>query len=210
MKKHLILIAAMMMSTIIYAQHGHDHDKKRLDVSEKMKKELSLNDAQVQAIKSIETKYNDKQVALRKDSSKSRDLKMDVMKSMRLEKSKEVNAVLTADQSAKWESSKKAEGEKGKARMVEASQKFEQKVKTDLALTNDQFAKFQAENTRFKQKLSDLRKDKQVNHKEVFDKLKADHDANLKSILSADQFQKWAKMKEDMKKQGNHNHKHRG
>ncbi|MEO8471629.1 MAG: hypothetical protein ABI477_05525 [Chryseolinea sp.] len=210
MKKQLILIAAMMMSTIIYAQHGHDHDKKREDVSEKMKKELSLNDAQVQSIKSIETKYHDKQISLRKDSSKSKDEKMKSMKSLRMEKSNEVNAVLTAEQKSKWESYRKSEFEKGKAKMVEAGQKFEQKVRTDLALSNDQFVKFQAENTAFKQKLADFRKDKQSNQKDAFDKLKVEHDAKLKSIFSADQFQKWTKMKEDMKKKGDHNHKRRG
>ena len=204
MKKDLILVAVMMVSTIIYAQSGHEHGKKRGDVTEKMKKELSLNDTQVQSIKSIEAKYHEKQMALRKDSSKGKDQKMESMKSLRLEQSKEVNAVLTAEQKAKWESYRKAEFEKGKARMTEAGQKFEQKIKTDLALTNDQFTKFQAENTTFRQKLTDLHKDKRDSSKEAFKKLKAEHDAKLKSIFSADQYQKWTKMKEDLRKKGDH------
>jgi Spy/CpxP family protein refolding chaperone len=82
MKKNLMLVGAMLISTIIFAQR------------ESMKTVLSLNDAQAASIKEINTKYGQKHQDLYK------------------EREAEISKVLTPEQNTKWTAYKKERHEK--------------------------------------------------------------------------------------------------
>ncbi|HZY82279.1 MAG TPA: hypothetical protein VFE50_22295 [Cyclobacteriaceae bacterium] len=77
MKKSLMLVGAMMISTFIFAQR------------ESMKDVLALNDAQTASIKEINKKYGQKHQDLNK------------------ERQSEINKVLTPEQQSKWAGYKK-------------------------------------------------------------------------------------------------------
>jgi hypothetical protein len=77
MKKSLMLVGAMMISTFIFAQR------------ESMKDVLALNDAQAESIKEINKKYGDKHQDLQK------------------ERQAEINKVLTPEQNSNWKAYKK-------------------------------------------------------------------------------------------------------
>lgn len=77
MKKSLMLVGAMMISTFIFAQR------------ESMKDVLALNDAQTASIKEINKKYGQKHQDLNK------------------ERQAEINKVLTPEQQSTWKGYKK-------------------------------------------------------------------------------------------------------
>jgi hypothetical protein len=77
MKKSLMLVGAMMISTFIFAQR------------ESMKDVLALNDAQAASIKEINKKYGEKHQELNK------------------ERQAEIGKVLTPEQNSNWKAYKK-------------------------------------------------------------------------------------------------------
>jgi Spy/CpxP family protein refolding chaperone len=207
MKKQVILIVALTMSTLVYAQHkgsGHHHDK----LSDKMKTELSLNDTQYAAIKSIEEKYGKQHTSLRKDSTKAKDEKFKAMKALRDEKQKEIDAVLTPDQKSKWVAYQQAQMQKRNEHMQKAGERYEEKMKTDLSLSNEQFDKVKAANKTFIEKLSQLRKEGQpdADRKSAVKEIREEHESSMKSILTPEQYSKWNAHKQEMK---NKHSKHR-
>lgn len=195
-KKSFMLVIALMSSTIIFAQKGpgkkHDGEAQ----AEKMKSELSLNDTQYASIKSINQKYKDKHIAIRKDSTLSKENKMSKMKGLHEEREKEVNAVLTPAQSTKWKTLKKEKTAARKEEHKKEKAERDAKLKSDLSLSDDQFTKLKAANKTFHDKAKNLKKG---TDKAEFKKLHDEHDANVKNILSAEQYQKWQTMKADWK-----------
>ena len=210
MKKQLMLMVALMMGVVVFAQQKDArHGKGTYD---KMKSELSLSDAQDATIKSIAEKYAGRHASLRQDSTKTREQKFDAMKSLREEKDKEIKAVLTAEQQKKWQTYNEQRREKGKVEMQKASERYEQKMKSELSLTDDQFTKVQAENKLFHAKLAQLHQTgthSDADRKAAYGKAKSDHDAALKSILTDDQYKKWIAHQDKMK-QAHHDHKRKG
>lgn len=209
MRKSIMLIAAMMMSTVIFAQHpGKDSIRHRMHRGEQMKTVLSLNDTQYATIKGINKKYAARQFELRKDSAKARDEKFKEAKALRQEKEKEINAVLTPEQQNKWKAYRAARQEKIKAQRQEAAEKHAVRIKTLLSLSDDQLAKLQTVNKEYREKFENLfheHKDSGSDRSE-FKKLKAEHDAAIKNILTEEQFRKWTALKEE--RQGRFHHKH--
>ncbi|HEY9049867.1 MAG TPA: hypothetical protein VIN08_28405 [Ohtaekwangia sp.] len=210
MKKSIVLVVVMMVSTIIFAQrNGKPHHKHNGDELEKMKTELSLNDKQYATIKGIGDKYSEKFKALRKDSTQAREKKFVALRSLREEKDKEVTAVLTSEQKAKWDTYKADRAAKKKEERKQAAEKRAQKMKTALSLSDDQFAKIQAENKSFKEKVQTLKQSKDASAKPDESKFKAimdEHDAHVKAILTPEQYQKWSSMKKDMYKKHGKGH----
>jgi periplasmic protein CpxP/Spy len=88
------------------------------------------------------------------------------------------------------------------------------KMKTELSLSDDQYAKVKAINEKFAASHVKLRSDTALTvgtaHKQR-EKLKTDHQAQLKSVLTEVQWTKWSSLKsnkfEDRKKHG-HRHGH--
>lgn len=120
MKTRIVVVAMMMVSTLMFAQprHGNqaDRQEKRL---EKMKTELSLTDDQYGKIKEISAEFASSRAAIRKDTSLTRGATFNKMKSLRTDEEKQINAVLTKEQQAKWTELKAKREEEHKKRMEE-------------------------------------------------------------------------------------------
>lgn len=207
MKKSLMLAIVMMTSTIIFAQHAKSSHKGHTDRFEKMKTDLALTDAQYASIKSIDTKYNNKRDALKNDSAQTREAKGAAFKTMRTDEENEIAALLTPDQKTKWDQLKTEHGEKRKEHFQKISEQREAKLKSTLGLSDDQSQKMKAVNQQFMEKFGALRKS-DTKDKAAFEKLKTDHEAAIKDILTPEQFQKWSTMRADMRKKHGHEHGH--
>jgi hypothetical protein len=198
MKKSLMLGAVMMISTIVFAQHkpGKSHDGE--GQAEKMKTELSLSDAQYTSIKSINKKYKDKHNALEKDSTLTGEFRSGQMKNLKKEREKEVYAVLTPEQYAQWKAHKKEESDAKKAQKEEAKAAKDAKMKSDLGLSDEQFTKLDAINDEYKEKRKALEKETDKTERK---KLAVEHEAKVKTILTAEQFEKWKVYKAEVKEE---------
>ncbi len=117
MKKSLMLVGALMMSTFIFAQKDAAPQEHRGDRGETMKTVLSLDDAQQSSIQEINKKYREKGREMGKDLNKQRQ--------------NEISKVLTPEQNKKWDAYKKERADKfAKAR--------DERIKNRLDLTDDQ------------------------------------------------------------------------
>jgi hypothetical protein len=124
MKKSLMLVGAMMISSFIFAQQQdaapqrHDGDRR-----ESMKTVLNLDDKQMSSIQEINKKYHEKGQQQRKGLDQQRQT--------------EISKVLTPEQARKWDSYKKERADKV-ARM------HDERLKKDLSLTDDQLNKLKS------------------------------------------------------------------
>src|SRR4051812_25117962 len=195
MKKILIFSCAIFMCTGAFAQrYGKQDSLRRGDLqTDKLKTELSLNDNQYATLKSINKKYADKQHALREKEKKAHAESRAAMKSMRTEREKEVKAVLTPEQQKKWDTLKAAKIGQHKNYRKGAIKDREAHLKSELALSDDQFTKFQVAKTVMKEKVDSLKKTtgSADDNKAALKKIREDYKTTMKSILSADQYQKW-------------------
>lgn len=144
MKKSLMLLGALMISTFIFAQNNAAGPRKgRVDRGETMKTVLSLDDAQYSSIKEINKKYDEQHHALRKDSTMKRDDKFEQHKKLNDQRQSEINKVLTPEQSSKWASFKKERADKRKAAFEKRVNEHDEKLRKELNLSDDQFKKLQ-------------------------------------------------------------------
>jgi hypothetical protein len=209
MKKGSMLIMVMMMGTIIFGQSRVPNPVKRAAAqTEEMKATLSLTETQSATIKYINSKYAAMYADLRKDSS-AQMKKHESMAALRAEKEKEIQTVLTTAQKTKWTTIKANRAEKRKTKMKNSAEKFEARMKSELSLSDAQFAKVKMVGQDFRDKLSALKnqKDANIHDKAEFKKIKAEHDATIKEILSEAQFKKWTELKSDMKHRDHHTRK---
>jgi len=112
MKKNVMFLVLMMMSTIIFAQRHHGD--KGSGRSGQLKKELSLSDDQVSKVKSIKTKYAERNAAIRKDTSLTQGTARKQMKNLMADQETELKGVLTADQWTKYTALKARRSEERK------------------------------------------------------------------------------------------------
>jgi protein CpxP len=209
MKKGSMLMMVMMTSTIIFAQSRvHDPAKRAAAQTEEMKAALSLTETQYATIKEIDSKYAARYADLRKDPS-AQMKKHESMTTLRAEKEKEIQTVLSPAQKTKWTSYKADRAEKRKTKMKNSAEKFEARMKSELALSDAQLVKFKMANQNFRDKLSALKNQQDANTRDRAEikKIKAEHDATIKEILSEVQFKKWTELKYDMKHRRHHSRK---
>jgi Spy/CpxP family protein refolding chaperone len=198
MKRSMIVLGALMISSVIFAQTKDKHRHGGEAGLEKFKKELSLNDVQYASIKGINKKYAGQFSLLRKDSVTSKTERHTAIKNLRVEKQKEITAVLTADQKMKYEKLKKERSEKRKAQIKTRDEERHAKLAKDLSLTVDQAVKVSDANKAFIEKAKALRQNSsgdKASNKEALKKLRKEHDATMQSVLTPDQFTKWKEMR---------------
>ena len=198
----MVVVMAMLMSSALFAQgrkHGGPHRGEHN--ADKMKSALNLSDEQYTKVKSINEKYAVKFSEFRKDTV-ARKHNRDAMKSLRTERENEISSVLTPDQKTKWN----AHREEQKRKHTEKRRDHEARVKAmkaELALTPEQEAKLKASNEKFGGKLKGWHDaQRKENHGEI-QKLKTEHEAEVKSILTPDQFEKWKIMRQERKHKRN-------
>jgi Spy/CpxP family protein refolding chaperone len=131
MKRSLMVVSAMMISSFIFAQNDdaaapqrqHGNGYGYGDRRESMKTVLNLDDKQMSSIEDINKKYRDKG--------------KEQMKGLNEQRETEINKVLTPEQNKKWTDYKKERADKfAKAR--------DERLKKNLSLTDDQLTKLKS------------------------------------------------------------------
>lgn len=104
MKTRLLVMVGMMISTTIFAQRA-DRDSRKPGNSgyERMKHELALSDKQYASIKDIDFRYSKKQKEERARFERRRFEERETMRSLRMEREREMRKVFTPAQSKQWD-----------------------------------------------------------------------------------------------------------
>jgi periplasmic protein CpxP/Spy len=198
MKARIMIVVAMLMSTALFAQ-GHLHGGRRRGEhqADKMKSTLGLTDEQYVKVKSINEKYAAKFSGLRGDSTQKNENR-EAMKSLRTERENEIASVLTPEQKAKWTAIR----EERKKKHIEKRRDHEANVremKAALILTPEQETKLNATNEKFKGKLKTWRNADRRENRSELQKLRREHEAEVKTILTPEQFEKWKTLRHERK-----------
>lgn len=195
MKKSVMLIMGLMISTVIFAQHrSKDPHAVAAKQTEQMKNVLELNDTQYAAVKGINDEYAGKFMSLRKENPGEGGQKHEKAKALKETREQEINTILTPVQQEKW---KTHLAEKKSGRKQNKEHRYDRKkdqLKTSLSLSDEQVTQMEAEHRSFKEKLKRLKNDTGVSKESKAQKLqtlKFEHESAVKSILSPEQFIKW-------------------
>jgi hypothetical protein len=213
MKKNVLLMAMILMSSMIFAQTTVDRSAKAEKQAEQMKKELALNDAQFAKIKEINVKFRDGQARLVADTARTRENKMIERKRMQDERSAQIKGVLTKEQYAQWTALKENK-KKSIQKRVKPGDKAKNEInelKTELSLTDEQYRKIMAVNDRIAGRIKKVRSDSTVSHDNMrveMKKAKEEKNAAYKDILTKEQYGKYlayeAEKKNHRKPDGRH------
>jgi DNA repair exonuclease SbcCD ATPase subunit len=205
-----------MMSAFVFAQHHDGHRGGRGENShreqiEKMKTALALNDEQYASIKSIDEKYRAKHHALKRDSTLAKGSKASEMKAIHKERQKEIASVLTKEQQTKWKAFQKAQAEARKADRQKAKAERAEKMKTALSLSDEQATKMEKVNKDFHQRMKSLKKNDKSKEENMaaFKKYRDEHEADIKSILTAEQFEKFQTLKQENRSKRKHRNRNK-
>jgi len=192
----------MMMTTIIFAQRHANVRKGMHNSAEELKTELSLNDAQYAKVNDLNQKFTSQMQALRSDSSKARDTRREEMKNINVERKSEMKKILTEKQYTQWtalQERRKDEAMQNKPNGTQAD-----RMKKDLLLTDDQYVKIKTIDQNFGVRFKTLRDDSVSERKSVradMKNLKMQRDAEIKQVLTPDQYTKWTAQKAEKKNQ---------
>ncbi|CAN5158506.1 hypothetical protein BH09BAC3_BH09BAC3_17190 [soil metagenome] len=103
MKKSMMVVGLMIVSSIIFAQrHKADPGAMATKRSEKMKTELSLNDDQYGKVKGIYEKFDASQMLVRNDTSLTRGTFHKRIGKLKTDQQLQLKGVLTDAQWTKW------------------------------------------------------------------------------------------------------------
>ena len=115
MKKNMMWVGLMMLSTIIFAQRGSDRGPNSTKRSEKMKTELKLNDDQYAKVKVINEKFAASHTKLRSDTALTIGTARKRKEKLKTEHDAQLKSVLTEAQWTQWSARKtKNEGDRKK------------------------------------------------------------------------------------------------
>lgn len=154
---------------------------------------LGLTDAQKHELQQVNATFKAQHESIRNDNSltdaQKKEQRMELMKKRKAEMDK----ILTEDQKKQMKEARKngfqkGDRKKGDNKFSKDKSKFE-----DLGLSAAQSEKVKAINQAYKAKMTELKKDKAADkkaQKEAFTKLRTDHKAELKQVLTAEQIQK--------------------
>ena len=180
---------------------GHHRGHKAKHHREYLTKDLNLSEDQKQQLKAIKENHRKQMAELNKNEAitvkEMRDRKTSLIKEYR----SKVEGVLTVDQKAKIQQRRNESAEKRQQMQA----KRMEKIKKDLALTDDQSSKLKTVNESFKSKFESLRKDESLDRtakKEQFKALHQQHKEEMKSVLTQEQNEKLDAMKKDRGRRG--------
>lgn len=196
MRKRLIMMAiAGLMTTASIAQQ---RSAGSYNQAERMKTVLELDEQQYASIRDINEKYSKRAEEMKANGQVSDRSQLQALRS---DRRKEVEAVLTPAQKEKWEIYKRdrvekrmAYHEKRKAAGKDARIRHAEKMKAELGLSDEQAEKMKAANAKFQTEMQALRSASQssgTQDETALAKIRADHEAAVRSILTAEQFEKW-------------------
>ena len=115
MKTRLLLMVGMMISTTIFAQKGNrDPRKSENSGYERMKRELALSDKQYASVRDIDFKYSRKRGEKKLTFDRRRFEERETMRSLRLEREREMRKVFTPAQNKEWDEHRAVQKDKHK------------------------------------------------------------------------------------------------
>jgi Spy/CpxP family protein refolding chaperone len=208
--RNVLVAGLVLISTGVFAQRNGHHlgnDDKQI---EKMKTELALTDQQYANLKVANKKFADAQQKLKQDTTRSKETLRTERKRIHDERDAAVKNILTDEQEAKLKQMKENRDEKHDKEGKQSDRA--EKLKQALALTDDQYAKVNALETKLSADKDKVKADKNLseeNRKAAMKKLKAERETSLKVILAPEQFTKWTAMKDEKKNSDKHG-KHKG
>ncbi len=222
-KSALLAILLAFFFTAAQAQHkgGHDFDptKRAEKQTANMTEKLALSADQSAKVKEINLRYAEKAKAQFANKETGDKAKMkEAHQALRTEQKAELTKVLTQDQAAKWEQMKadhegKGKGKgrgkgKGAGRDFDPAKRAENqtaRMTEQLGLSADQSAKIKAINQQYAEKAkadhdanAGVEKGKPKGDNKD---LRAEHDAEVKKVLTKEQAAKWEQMKAERKGQ---------
>lgn len=195
-------IAGLMITASIAQQRpaGSYHQ------AERMKTVLALDQQQYATIRDINERYSKRAEELKANGQVTDRTQLQALRSDRRQ---EVEAVLTPAQKEKWEIYKRdraeermAYHEKRKAAGKDARIRHAEKMKAELGLSDEQAEKMKAANTKFRTDMHALRSASQssgTKDETALAKVRADHETAVRSILTAEQFEKWMQRRQGKK-----------
>ena len=202
MKKNVILLGLMIVSTIVFAQGKVDPAERLARQSERMKKELSLDDVQTKAIAAINEEYAVKRAEVFRDSKLSKEEKKEKLSALHKEKESAINKVLTPEQTQKLADLRKQRMEKHASRKHVRHDDRATRMQKDLSLTDEQTSKIKAIDEEFGEKFRTLRSDSTLAKDDFRNKameLRKEYKKETKSVLTQEQYEKWQEKKRKRK-----------
>jgi periplasmic protein CpxP/Spy len=223
-----IILTALTMFAVVFALQAQRGQRQQLTPEQRAEKQtemmtekLSLTPEQASKIKDINLKYADKHKAQKDEAKGEREKNRSAMQQLQDERKAEINAVLNKDQQAKYEQmqakNRKAGPGKGgpgpkAGRSADPEKRAEcmtQHMTEKLDLSGDQATKVKAINLDFAKQKQALRAEApegQRPEKKAVEKLRQQHQDQLKKVLTKEQFSQW----EQMAKERKHDHKGKG
>jgi len=193
----LIVIVTISFSAQAQTTDKVDKTKNEKNFSKKhhgkMDEKIQFTDGQKQQMKSINSDFKNRMTELKNANLTADELKVKREALIRDRKEKTM-ALLTPEQKNELKQSKK--GEHGKGKMDAA--KGMEKMKENLALSNDQVAKLNAQKEAFKTKAEAIKNNETLSadqKKEQFKALREERKNTFKSILTPDQVKKMEETK---------------
>ena len=224
----VLLLTAGFANAQAQGKGGRDMDPaKRADKQTTMMAEkLGLSADQTVKVKAINQQYAEKAKATFGDKEKGeKGQNREAHQALRTEQNAELSKVLTKDQAAKWEQMKadrKGEGRgegkaKGAGRDFDPAKRAEQqtdRMAQELNLNADQTAKVKAINQKYAEQAKAAHEAKadgdKGKTKGANKDLRAQHDAELKKVLTKEQAAKWEQLKSERKGQRGDRDKQKG
>jgi Spy/CpxP family protein refolding chaperone len=200
-----MLGVALMITNIIFAQQSKTPQDIAIRQTEKMKSVLLLSETQYATIKSINENYAGKFAAISKAEESKKEEQHSAKKDLRLQKEKEVNAVLTPEQQEKWKSYKHEKKVTSKKHKGDRKGHPKNNIKETLGLSGDQANRLEEIRKGFKEKRDAIKNDKTLSEDQIkikLESLKSEHELAVKTILSEEQFKKWNELRADRKAKG--------
>ena len=177
-------------------QQGHHGKHKANAHREYLTKDLDLTDAQKQKMKEVRENYRKEIAELNKNENITVKEMRDRKAALAKDHKAAVDEILTQEQKNKIQDQRKKSIEQRK----EMQAKRAEKMKKDLALSDDQSAKLKTMNESYKSKFESLRSNESLDRaakKEQFEALKQQRKAELKNVLTQEQIKKLDEMKKD-------------
>lgn len=203
MKKNMLLIGLMLVSTMIFAQRKVDPMERAVKQAENLKKELGLDEVQYNAITAINEAYAAKHAEVRRDTSLSKEARRDKMRKLQQEKDTAFDKVLTEEQNKKLAAHRAGQLKKHKARMAKRHGDHAERMQKNLSLTDEQTSKIQAIDKVYGEKFRALKSDSTMAKEDLRTKaklLREEYKVEAKSVLTKAQFEKWETLKADRKR----------
>jgi len=203
MKKNIVLMGLMLVSTIIFAQRKVDPMERAARQTEKLKKELGLDEVQYKAIKAINEEYAGKHAAVWQDSSLSKVGKRDRMRSLHQEKKDAFNKVLTKEQQEKLAAHRSEQLKKHQSRMARHHGDRAERMQKNLSLSDEQTSKIKSIDKAYGEKFRALRNDSTMAKEDARSRakqLRESYKEETKAVLTKEQYEKWKKQKSERKR----------